>query len=100
MADTFLLYRPDPFGVGSSRYALATSDGLQFIAASEVGLAGGVVPYDFATLFDDLGRNRAQIPAAMVDISEAIRLATGLSRADGGEPRWNFWRRIRSSFKS
>ena len=33
-------------------------------------------------------------------MSEAIRLATGLSRADGGEPKWNFWRRIRSNFES
>jgi hypothetical protein len=44
-----------------------------------------------------LGADRKYIPAAMIDMSEAIRLATGLSRADGGEPKWNFWRRIRGS---
>lgn len=50
MAENFLLYRPDPFGVGGSRYALATLDRVNFIDASEVGdLVGDVILTRFAS---------------------------------------------------
>lgn len=99
MADVFLLYRPDPFGVGGSRYVRATAGSVDFIPAEEVGnIEDEIITYDVATLIDDLRRSGAQLPPRMIDMSEAIRLLTGLSRADGGEPKWNFWRRIRSAF--
>jgi hypothetical protein len=45
-----------------------TLDSLKFIDAGEVGhLASDVITYDSATLIDDLRRNGAQIPAAMID---------------------------------
>ncbi|SFJ53697.1 DNA polymerase [Bradyrhizobium sp. cf659] len=99
MGDVFLLYKPDPFGVGGSRYFRASAEDADYIQAEQVGdIQDEIITYEAATLIDDLRRNGAQLPSKMIDMSEAIRLLTGLSRADGGEPKWNFWRRIRTAF--
>ncbi|MET4279829.1 MULTISPECIES: DNA polymerase [unclassified Bradyrhizobium] len=101
MGDVFLLYRPDPFGIGGSRYVRASAEGVDYIQAEHVGdIQDEIVTYEVATLIDDLRRNGAQLPPKIIDMSEAIRLLTGLSRADGGEPKWNFWRRIRTAFEN
>lgn len=101
MVETFLLYRPDPFGVGLSRYALANSSDLRFVLPSEIAeLSEDIFTYDTSTLIEDLRRNNTSPPRAMIDLGDAIRLSTGISKADGGESKWSFWRRIRRHFQS
>ncbi len=99
MVDQFLVYFPDPFGVGGSRYAIGNATELKMVSASEVAaIAYPLITYEVSTLIDDLRRNGAGIPSKLIDMSEAIRLVTGLSKSDGGQPKWNFWRKIRKSF--
>ncbi|UYO50815.1 hypothetical protein KQX64_09795 [Rhodopseudomonas palustris] len=99
MADTFLLYRPDPFGVSMSRYALAQGDNLKFLSGGELYLhPNQVITFDVPTLIEDLRRNGHPPPKAMIDACDAIRLATGLSKSDGGEPKWDYWRWLRPYF--
>lgn len=101
MADTFLIYLPDPFGVGRSRYALASLDDFALVDPNRLAdFKSDLITYEVSTLVDDLRRNKAEIPTSMIDLSEAIRLLTGLSKSDGGEPKWSFWRKIKRHFDS
>jgi DNA polymerase-1 len=95
-----LIYFPDPFGVGGSRYAIGMDGGLNFVTSQELENFKSVITFEAPALIDDLRRSEASIPEQIIDISDAIRLCTGISRADGGERKWNFWKKIRPFFRS
>ncbi|NTF87645.1 hypothetical protein G6L46_10965 [Agrobacterium rhizogenes] len=97
----FLVYLPDPYGVGGSKYAIASSTGIVPVTAPNVSQAIDVaVTYDAMTLVDDLRRSGGSPPRVLIDVGEAIRLVCGLSKSDGGEQRWSFWKRAKSHFNS
>ncbi|MBY5438548.1 DNA polymerase [Rhizobium leguminosarum] len=99
MPENMLLYAPDPYGVGASRFAVVEGGVSREISAQQLGeLKGTWITYDVATLIDELRRCDVPPPVGLLDISEAIRLITGRSRADGGESQWNFWRQLKSHF--
>lgn len=102
MTESFLIYLPDPYGVGRSRYAVATSKDIRLIAPNELlhETGGLTVTYEVSALIDDLRRNDAPLPQNIVDVAEAIRLALGVSKSDGGEQKWNFWKRVRPHFNT
>lgn len=101
LEERYLAYFPDPFGVGASRYFLKHGSFYTELSASDASaLDGPVVTYDAASLIDDLRKCNVAPPAALIDVGEAIRLCSGVSRADGGERRWSFWRRVRPYFQS
>ncbi|TAT74823.1 hypothetical protein ELH50_30245 (plasmid) [Rhizobium ruizarguesonis] len=99
MPENMLLYVPDPYGVGASRFAVVEGGLNTEISAQHlVELEGAWITYDAATLIDELRRCGVRPPRGLLDISEAIRLVAGRSRADGGERQWDFWRRLKSHF--
>lgn len=101
MSERFLLYFPDPFGARKSVYVLYDGENVTQIDASAVAaLEGEIISYDVGTLIDDLRTATASPPKLVVDIAEAIRLGTGLSKSDGGERKWGYWRNLRKHFES
>ncbi|MBY2965548.1 hypothetical protein HF251_23100 [Rhizobium leguminosarum] len=99
MPENMLLYAPDPYGVGASRFAVVEGGSTKQISVQHLGeLEGTWITYDVATLIDELRRCGVRPPRGLLDISEAIRLVTGRSRAEGGERQWDFWRRLKSHF--
>ncbi|MND68783.1 DNA polymerase I, thermostable [compost metagenome] len=97
----FLVYFPDPYGVGGSKYAIASPTGIVPVAAQNISQAIDVaITYDAMTLVDDLRRSGGSLPRVLIDMGEAIRLVCGLAKSDGGEQRWSFWKRAKSHFGS
>lgn len=94
----FLLYFSDPYEVGNSRFAVADESSLAIIEPEQLESAGELITYDAPILVDELRRRKARPCKALIDASDAIRLCVGVSRADGGETKWGFWRRIRCFF--
>lgn len=101
MTEKLLVYLPDPYGVGNAKYALADTNGIELVAGEDLALvADVVVTYDVAILIDDLRRSNASLPRMLIDIGEAVRLAVGISKADGGEQKWGLWKRARRHFNT
>lgn len=95
---SFLLYFPDPYGVGNSQFAIVKDEHMRILDGGEVSQLGNIVTYDAGTLIDELRRSNLILPKNITDISDAIRLCTGISRADGGEKEWDLWRHFRPYF--
>jgi DNA polymerase I len=93
----FLMYCADPFEVGNARFAIADDQMIEMKLPSQIPNDVVLISYDATTLIDELRRSGVK-PPQIIDVSDAIRLGTGISRADGGEKHWDFWRRIRSFF--
>lgn len=101
MTEPLLVYLPDPYGIGNSKYALAHADGIELIAGEQLSQATDVaVTYDAMALVDDLRRSGASVPRTLIDIGEAIRLAIGVSKSDGGEQKWGLWKRVKPHFNT
>ncbi len=99
MTERILVYLPDPYGVGNSKYAIADSSGIEFVDGLRLSeIADEAVTYDVMTLVDDLRRSGATLPTRLIDIGEAIRLSVGVSKSDGGEQKWNLWKRAKPHF--
>ncbi|MEF2549721.1 hypothetical protein VQ045_21765, partial [Aurantimonas sp. E1-2-R+4] len=54
--------------------------------------------YDLPALVDDLRRSDYSPPKNVLDIGDAIRLAVGRSKDDGGERLWNIWSALKRQF--
>ena len=100
MTEQFVIYLPDPFGVNASVYAVATRTNLLLLEPLEIRADVKTISYELPVLIDDLRRNNVPLPGDIIDISEAIRLSIGISKADGGEQKWGFWKRIKTHFGS
>lgn len=97
----YLVYVPDPYGVGNARFAIATSTTIDIVPAGELNTRlEAAVTYDAGTLIDNLRREGARPPRVLIDIGEAIRLKVGLSKSDGGEQKWDFWKQLKSHFNT
>ncbi|WP_320203556.1 DNA polymerase [Agrobacterium rosae] len=99
MTERVLVYLPDPYGVGNSKYAIADSKGIELVDGLRLSeIVHEAVTYDVMTLVDDLRRSGGTLPARLIDIGEAIRLSVGVSKSDGGEQKWNLWKRAKPHF--
>jgi hypothetical protein len=96
----FLTYLADPFGVGGAVFWLTRPDapGGPVSAAEIEAFRGQMLTLELSTLLDELRRQGLNAPNAPVDIGEAIRLAAGLPKDDGGERRWDIWRNLARHF--
>ncbi|WFS10637.1 DNA polymerase [Methylobacterium sp. 391_Methyba4] len=95
---SYLIYFPDPYGVGKSKYFVITKSGISDLPGSSLAHHASLVTFDVHTLVDDLRTNGGSLPSKLIDITDALRLYAGMSRADGGEKRWNFWKNIKGDF--
>jgi DNA polymerase family A len=101
MLENILLYAPDPYGIGAARFAVSERNSVKEVSAQQVStLNGPWLTYDASALIDELRRCNVLPPNELIDVSEAVRLLTGISRADGGERKWDFWRRIKPHFNA
>ncbi len=95
----YLAYLPDPFGISAARYAIMCRGDLRLVSAEElVGYSSSLVTYEVPSLLDELRRARAEMPPALIDVSDAIRLCSGVARDQGGEKKWDIWRTIHPIF--
>jgi DNA polymerase I-like protein with 3'-5' exonuclease and polymerase domains len=102
MTDVALLtYVPDPFAVQGSCYAVREAEGVtRIITADELSdYPSRIMTYDLPVLVDDLRRLGHSPPRSILDIGDAIRLAVGRSKDDGGERLWNTWSSLKRRFK-
>lgn len=89
----FVAHVGDPFGVVP--FVLVGSDANG--DASEIDIEDlsheqrVVITYDLRTLLDALQAKGLTIPATVIEIRDALRLISGLSRAQGGEKSWDWW---------
>lgn len=97
---SFLAYLPDPFVVQESRYFVKERDGsIHEMSARELGAnTAPLIAYDVPALVDDLRRMQVQPPKHILDIGDALRLAVGLAKDEGGERRWDQWAALKSFF--
>ncbi|MBZ5759678.1 hypothetical protein LAV84_05485 [Rhizobium sp. VS19-DR104.2] len=99
MTERVLVYLPDPYGVGNSKYAIADVNGIEFVDGTCLPeIVDEAVTYDVMTLVDDLRRSGGALPARLIDVGEAIRLSVGVSKSDGGEQKWSLWKRLKPHF--
>ena len=91
-----LAYLPDPFSVREAAFWCILPNGESFALTTEQLSAyeGLIVTYDLPTLVDDLHRRDHHPPKRPIDVGEALRLLAGVSRDEGGERRWDVWRRL------
>jgi DNA polymerase I len=99
MPEALLLYVPDPYGVGASRYAIFQQGALREINPSGLAAIDAMVfSYDIPALSDELRRLDCHLPEVIVDLAEGVRLFVGVSKADGGEKLWDFWQCAKQFF--
>ncbi|WP_157196416.1 hypothetical protein [Methylobacterium sp. 88A] len=97
---SYLIYFTDPYGVGKSQYVVANEVGLTNVPKNTLKDYDRLITFDVHTLVDDLRINKGSLPAELIDISDALRLNAAVSRSDGGEKVWGFWRNIKPHFKN
>lgn len=89
----FIAHVGDPFSVAPLE--LVGCDGnLQMREFSLRELSehrGPVVSFEIRTLIDAHRFAKVQLPATLIDIADALRLLSGISRTQGGEKHWDFW---------
>ena len=98
----FLAHIPDPFHVGGSRFRLRDKHGNDHsLTAVELGgWVGPTMTIELPAFVDDLRRHGQPPPNSILDLGEALRLAVGMSKDDGGERHWNIWRALSKRFQS
>lgn len=57
-----------------------------------------ILTYDARTVVDLLRQNRRDLPNQLVDIGDALKIESGASRDDGGEPHWDVWAALKPFF--
>jgi DNA polymerase-1 len=91
----FLSYFPDPFEVRTSIYCLSDGASSWFLTAEQLGrIDDSVLTYELHLLVDDLRRHGVAPPGNLVDISEALRLLSGIPKDEGGRRDANVWRNL------
>lgn len=101
MTEQLLLYLPDPYGVGNSKYAVAHAGGIEVIPGGQLAdTIEEAICYDVMALVDDIRRSGSTLPPKLIDISEALRLSVGLSKSDGGEQKWSLWKCAKPHFNT
>lgn len=101
MIDGYLSYLPDPFAVRASLFHLRLPDGsAKRVSGREVSeFAGLLATYDLPALVDDLRRLGHSPPSRPLDLGEALRLAAGIPRDEGGDRQWDVWRYLSRYFR-
>jgi len=97
---TFLAYLSDPFATGSAQYVTLDANG-NITSVSIEQLESCPVPlvtYEVPSLIDEFIRLQ-KVPPILIDIGDALRLRTGLSKDQGGEKKWSIWRSLTPYFE-
>ena len=98
----FLAYLADPFSVRRATFFLQSGGReTRRVSAQEVSaVCGQLVTIDLPSLVDELRRHGCPPPAQVIDIGEALRLAAGRPRDEGGERQWSVWRHLIPCFEN
>ncbi|MBK3776252.1 hypothetical protein GAY31_19195 [Azospirillum brasilense] len=97
-----LAYLPDPFSVRGEAFWIVRPDGVSHALTAEQvsSYDEPIATYDLPALVDELHRRDCQPPKHPIDVGEALRLMVGTPRDEGGERRWDIWRRLKAYFPS
>jgi hypothetical protein len=95
-----LAFLVDPFdSVPPALVVSSGDDARSEVSLAEIGCyASPLITYDAWRLVDLLRRVRCPLPRRLIDIGDALRLQSGLSRDQGGERHWSVWSATRDSF--
>jgi hypothetical protein len=96
----FLAYISDPFGAVEPRLVLSDYAGtVKEVSLREItSCADKLVTYDVARLIELLKVGGQRLPQCVIDASDVLRILSGVSRDDGGEPHWDVIRAMARYF--
>ncbi len=97
----FLVYSLNAFDANKASFACSDDSGRAEGAGwPEVATGTTVVTYNAAAIVRYAHSSGNALPQSLIDIGEALRLLSGVSRDDGGESKWALWPLIRPFFDS
>jgi DNA polymerase-1 len=92
----FLSHVIDPFGIEDPALVIARKDGTsETISLQQLTKIDDlIVSYEVSILIGALRSNSCGLPHRIVDIRDALKLASGLSKDQGGERQWSAFRQL------
>lgn len=96
MSESFLVFVVDRFEMEAICIHLIDANGIQKrLQVKEIAsLVGTVVTHDVGLLLRLMRRHGVTLACTLVDIEEGLRLASQISKDQGGERQWGFWRQV------
>jgi len=98
MGFCFLAHVVDPFGILEPALVVAGQDGRsKILTLGELAeIEETIVTLDVHTLVNALRAGDFVLPHRIVDVRDALKLASGLSKDQGGERKWDTFRQLSS----
>ena len=92
----FLSHVIDPFGIEDPALVIAGKDGTSETVSLQqlTKIDDLIVSYEVSILIGALRSNSYGLPHRIVDIRDALKLASGLSKDQGGERQWSAFRQL------
>jgi DNA polymerase I-like protein with 3'-5' exonuclease and polymerase domains len=92
----FLAHVIDPFGIEDPALVIATADGMsRTVTLHELEMIEDlIVSYEVSVLIGALKAESFGLPRQIIDIKDGLKLASGISKDQGGERQWSTFRQL------